>query len=159
MADDSEVLDLKLRRNDYSASGEEFMLKASKVEQAHTNSLMMKSVLSAAGDIAGKDVDLGTVNYTVTGDIRASDADTYPSYVSIDTTVWKLATEKEMNLQQAAEAWGPDATDGFDNMIWGPRTIPGMIAKYQASENLDQAPPEQYELTLEWTHANVYVGD
>jgi hypothetical protein len=159
MPDDSATLDVKLQRNDYANSGEEFILKANQVDQAHSNSLVTKSVLSAAGDIAGKDVDLGTINYTLNGSIQAAETDTYPSYVSIDTTTWKTATEKEMNLERAMESWGPDASDGFDDLIWGPRTIPGMMSKYTVSENLNQKAPEQYDYTIEWTHANVYIGD
>lgn len=159
MPDDSATLNVKLRRNDYATSGEEFIMKADKVDRNMSNSLVMKSILSAAGDIAGKDLDLGTENYSINGMIQDSETDTYPAYKSIDTTQWATATEKEMNLAQAMRAWGPDATDGFDTLIWGPRDISGMMSKYTVDENPDSRAPEQYSYTVEWTHVTVYVGD
>lgn len=159
MPDDSEDLTVRLQRNDFSTSDEEFVLKADKVDRNMSNSLVTKSVLSAAGDIAGKDADLGTESYTVNGYIRNTDADTYPSYVNIDTGQWDPATEKEMNMAQAMRAWGPDTSDGFDDLVWGPRTISGMMSKYTASENTGQSAPEQYDITVEWTHVTIFIGD
>ena len=159
MPDDSEELGVEIRRNDFAASGEAFQLKADNVKRQMQRNLLTKAVLSAAGDIAGKDIDIGTESYTISGPLRDEQADTYPKYTTIDKSAGGLtATEKEMNLALAARTWGPDLSDGFDVLRWGPREITGMISEYTADEETADNRPGTYSYTISWTHATVYVG-
>lgn len=159
MSKDTDHLQVVLRRNDYDTSGEEFYLKVDKIDRNMSNNIVTRSIIATAGDIAGKKINLDTENYSMNGYIMGTEADTYPSYVSIDTDKWAQATEKEMNLAQAARLWGPDLSDGFDTLIWGPRTISGMISAYNVTENPGSKAPEQYDFTIQWTHTNTYIGD
>lgn len=159
MPDDTEDLNVRLTRND---GAEEFNLKANKVERSMGNNLVTKGILSVAGDLAGKNVNLGFENFTLNGKINNTQEGTYPTggdYPDLDLDKWARATEKEMALAHATRAWGPDAADGFDRFEWGPRDRGVMINKYSATENRDKTGPEQYAITLELTHANVYIGD
>ena len=159
MPDDTTDLDVVLTRNDGSDT---FNLKVRKWDRSIGNNLVTKGILSVAGDLAGKDVNVGFEKYTLNGLIADAQANTYPtggSYPSINTTTWALATEKEMALAHATRTWGPDATDKFDTVDIGPRTLGIMISKYGATENRSKRGPEQYDISLELTHADVYIGD
>ena len=158
MPDDT-TLPVRFRRNDFDNSDEEFVMKANSIDRSLNNNMVIRSILSAAGDIAGKDVALGTENYTISGLIHNTDPDTYPSYESIDTNEWSYATEKEMNLAQAVRVWGPDADNGFDTLIWGPRERSGMFSSLSTSEDRNQRAPNQYQFSVQWSHTNVYIGD
>lgn len=163
MPDDTTDLDIALRRNDYDQENtQEFNLKANKVDRSLGNNIVTKGILSAVGDLAGKNVNLGFEKVSLNGVIKATQEGTYPeggNYPSIDTSQWERATEKEMAMAHATRTWGPDASNGFDTLIWGPRTLGVMISKYNSTENRDKDGPEQYTYSVELTHADVYVGD
>lgn len=159
MPDDTTDLDVQLTKNDGS---DVFHLKTNKWDRSIGNNIVMKGILSAAGDLAGKDVNIGFEKYTLDGKIADTQDGTYPEasdYPSIDLSSWQRATEKEMALAHAARTWGPDASDGFDTVQIGPRTLGVMISKLGTTENRSKMGPEQYTFTLELTHADVYVGD
>lgn len=159
MPDDTTDLDVQLTKNDGT---DVFHLKTNKWDRQIGNNIVMKGILSAAGDLAGKDVNIGFEKYTLDGKIADTQDGTYPeggSYPSVDETQWAKATEKEMALAHAARTWGPDGADGFDTVQIGPRTLGVMIGKLNTTENRSKTGPEQYTFTLELTHADVYVGD
>ena len=159
MPDDTTDLDVELTRNDGS---ETFHLKGVKVNRSLGNNLVTAGVLGVAGDMTGKQVKLGFETYKIDGKIQNAQDGTYPTggdYPDIDLSTWARASEKEMALRHAARTWKPDSSDGFDVLTWGPRTLDGMISKLSTTENRSKKGPEQYTFTLEWTHANRYVGD
>lgn len=159
MPDDTTDLEVALTRNDGADS---FDLKVNKWDRSIGNNIVTKGILSVAGDLAGKNVNIGFEKYTLNGKIVETQANTYPTggdYPTIDTSVWDLATEKEMAIAHAARTWGPDASDGFDTVDIGPRSIGVIISKLGTTENREQRGPEQYTFTLELTHADVYIGD
>lgn len=162
MPDDTTALDAKIQKNDYSTSGEEFILKVNKWDRSIGNNVVAKGILSTAGDLAGKDVGIGFENYKLDGKIVDTQAGTYPEgspYPSVDETKWEKSTEKEMALAHASRAWGPDSSNGFDKLILGPRELGVIISKLATSENRSKTKAEHYTFTLELTHADVYVGD
>lgn len=155
MPDDTTDLEVAFIRNDGSDS---FDMKAGKVERSHNNSFVAKSVLQSAGDVIGRDVDLGFETYSVNGVIQDTQDGTYPQYETIDKTTYRRAVEKEINLSRAMNRWGPDAGDGFDVLRWGPREIPGMMTKYSATEDASgERGPGKFTFSIEWTYANVVV--
>jgi len=159
MPDDTTDLDVELTRNDGS---EIFNLKTEKVDRSLGNNIVTDGVLGIAGDLTGKKVKLGFENYKLDGKIQSAQEGTYPAggdYPDIDLSEWERATEKEMALRHAARTWKPDMSDGFDVLSWGPRSIDGMIGKLTTTETRSKKGPEQYTFTLEWIHANRYVGD
>lgn len=160
MPDDTTDLDVALTKNDGT---DQFDLKVQKWDRQIGNNVVIKGILSAAGDeLGGKDVNLGFEKYTFDGTIADTQSGTYPeggNYPSVDESVWAKSTEKEMALAHATRTWGPDATDGFDTVDIGPRTLGVMISKLNATENRSKMGPEQYTFTLELTHADLYVGN
>lgn len=159
MPNDTTDLDAQLIRND---GAETFHLKVNKWDRSIGNNIVTDGILSAAGDLAGKDVNVGFEEYTLDGKIQDTQEGTYPTggnYPAIDTEEWARATEKEMAIAHAARAWGPDSGNGFDTIQLGPREIGVMISKLATTEDRTKQGPEQYTFTLELTHADVYVGD
>jgi len=150
---------VKLRRNNFESSGEEFVLTADRVDRNMSNNLVTRTVLGAAGDVAGKDINLDTESFTIGGWIRSTDPDSYPDYTDTDTSKWKHSTAKERALAEAVRRWGPTVGDGFDTLVWGPRERSGMLSSYRVTEDASSRPPEQYDITIEWTHTNVFIDD
>lgn len=162
MPDDTTDLSVEVRRNDYETSGHRFHLKTVQSERSMSNNIVSQSVLGVAGDIAGKRVNLGFENVQIQGNIKNTQEGTYPTggeYPDIDTAEWGRATEKEMALTHAFRTWGPNVSNGFDTLIWGPREIGGMFSKLTTTQNRSDDGPDQYTFSIEWTHANVYVGE
>lgn len=159
MPDDTTDLDVQLIRNDGTDT---FNLKVSKWDRQIGNNIVTKGILGVAGDLSGKEVNIGFEKYTLDGKLNNTQDGTYPTggnYPDIDLTQWERATEKEMALAHAARVWGPDASDGFDTVEIGPRSLGAMISKLSTTENRSKTGPEQYSFTVELTHADVYVGD
>lgn len=159
MPDDTTDLDVLLQRND---GADEFNLKVEKWDRSMGNNIVTKGILSTAGDLAGKRVNLGFENYKLNGVIQNTQDGTYPEgggYPSVDETQWKKSTEKEMALAHAARTWGPDSSNGFDLVEIGPRSLGVMISKMSTTENRSKKGPEQYSFTLELTHVDTYIGD
>jgi len=160
MPDDTQDLEIALEKADGS---ERFDLKANNVERSHNNSMIIKSVLQAAGDVVGADPDLGFETYSIQGVIQETQQGTYPEEVTIDKSAYNRAVEKEMNLSHAMNEWGPDAdlentSVPFDTLYWGPREIPGMMTKYSATEDASgERGPGKFTFTVEWTFANVIL--
>lgn len=135
-----------------------FNLKAENVERSHSNNFIAKSVLNAAGEVVGRDVDLGFETYSVQGVIQDTQTGTYPPYETIDKEQYNAAVEKEINLSEAVNRWGPTAGDGFDKLHWGPREIPGMVTKFSSTEDATgERGPGKFTFSLEWTYANIIV--
>lgn len=150
---------VKVRRNDYDTSGDEFVIAADRMDRSMDNNIITRAILATAGDIAGTVINLDTESFTVNGWIRNPEADSYPDYVSVDTNEWSLSTEMELNLAQAMRTWGPNPSDGFDTLVWGPRERSGMMSSYRVTEDAANGVPEHYDITIEWTHANIIIGD
>lgn len=155
MPDDTQDLEVKLVRAE--TPSEEFNLKAEKVDRSQNNGIITKSILSVAGDVAGSDPNLGIVTFNIQGMLQNSDPDTYPNYTSIDTSQYTVATEKEINLAEAMDIWGP-TTSEFDKFHWGPREIPGMMTKLSTTENATgERGPGKYTYSIEWSYANIVI--
>jgi hypothetical protein len=156
MPSDSDVLNLRLRRNDYDTSGDEFVLKANQVERSMSNSIEKAAIIAQAGELAKKEFKFGFEQYTVDGRIVRPDADTYPDgLVSIDTDQYSRAAEKDMAIAEAVRTWGPTAEQGFDRLLWGPRDRTGVISKYIATATPGDTGPAHYAFTLEWDHLTI----
>lgn len=148
-----------------------FNLKVGSVEPNVGNSLVARAILSAAGDLAGADPVFNTETYQL-ADVRIQDVDAadYPD----DETSWFETTDStgstvtipssdhnqrmEAALRHAAKEWGPDATDGFDQLVWNDQSIDVVITSYSATENAAQPKPGVFIGQMELTHVDVYVG-
>lgn len=162
MPDDTTDLTTEIRRNDHDTSEQVLILKTNKAERSMSNNIVTDGILSTAGGLAGKRVNLGFENIQLQGNIKNTQEGTYPtggSNPSVDLSEWARATEKEMALSHAFRSWGPNASDGFDTLVWGPREITGMFSKLTTTQDRGSDGAEQYTYSIEWTHANVYVGD
>lgn len=159
MPDDTTALDVVLTKN---SGSDQFNLKVNKWSRSMGNNVVSRGVLGVAGDIVGRELNLGFENYQLDGKIAQTQDGTYPEgggYPSVDESTWEKSTEKEMALTHAMRTWAPDSSDGFDTVDIGPRSIGVMLSKLTTTENRSKMAPEHYTFTLELTHANVYVGD
>lgn len=161
MPDDSNTLEVKLQRNDGS---QEIFLKVSNVERSMKNNFVVKSIISGAGDLAGKDLSLGFENYSMQGTIADSQTDTYPAaLVDPDFTGYPDSAAKESAVAEATREWGPDATDGFDELHYGPYTgqyaITGVIGKWATTHDVGASQPWQFDFTIEWNHLDVLIEE
>lgn len=161
MPDDSNTLEVKLQRNDGS---QEIILKVSNVDKSMKNNFIKKSIISGAGDLAGKDLSLGFENYTLQGTLAESETDTYPAaLVNPDFTGYPNSAEKEAAIAEAMREWGPDSNDGFDELHYGPYTgqyaITGIIGKWAPTHDVGSTQPWQFSYTLEWNHLDVLIEE
>ena len=156
MPSDPDSLNVRLVRND---GNYEFKLKCQNMDINISNNVVAQGIISAAGDLVGKNISIGFENYTCQGMIQETDPSTYPNLQNVDTNQWKEATAKEMALAEAARLWGPDLSGGLDTLYWGPREITGLISKYSAGEDVDQYGQEKYDYTLEFSHLDFTVED
>jgi len=157
---------VRLVKNDGS---EEFNLKCEAIEVNVGNNVVARAILSAAGDLAGADPVLNTETYQLTG-LRIADVDSsdYPSGRVPETTDEDGNTvtiptsdddqRMEAALRSAAKEWGPDATNGFDQLKWNDQSIDIIITSYGATESATQPTVGQYIVNMELTHVDVYVG-
>lgn len=168
---------VRLVRNDAddsNASKEDnawFNLKCESVEVNVGNSLVARAILSAAGDLAGADPVLNTETYQLTGITLADvDAEDYPdddssSFTTTDSTgvdqnIPSTDHEQRMEsaLRHAAKEWGPDGSNGLDQLVWNDQSIGVVITSYSAVESAEQPKPGIYTINMELTHVDVYVG-
>lgn len=173
----TERTNIRLVRNDAddsqppSATNQWFNLKCESVEPKVGNNMIARAILSAAGDLAGADPVLNTETYQATN-ITLADIDSgdYPA----DKTSWYETTDSQGNtmtipaddheqrmeaaLRHATKEWGPDASNGFDQLIWNDQSISVVITSYNATESAAQPKPGIYRVNLELTHVDVYVG-
>lgn len=161
MPDDSNTLDVKIVRNDGS---EEIILKVSNVERSMKNNFVKKTIISGAGDLAGKDVGIGFENYSMQGNIAEPDSDTYPaSLVVPDFTGYPDSAAKESAVAQATREWGPDSNNGFDELVYGPYNgddaIFGIIGKWATTHDVASTQPWQFDFTFEWNHLDVLIEE
>ena len=156
MTNDIDTLDVYIESP--PGTGEDpFYLKAEKVDRSYSNSVILRSILQVAGDVAGRDLDRRTETIDINGVIQGTDPDTYPDLVSIDTDAYNTATEKEMALTKAFIDWGP-TTSGFARLHWGPRTESGLMTKLLTSEDASgQRGPGKYTFTIEWSYMNIQI--
>lgn len=153
----TDTTDVQLVKNDGS---ETFNLKAESVEVNVSNNLVARAILSAAGDFAGADPVLNTEKYQVTGimisDIDDSDFPTGRANGSIPNS--ENNERMESALRRAAKEWGPDTSDGFDQLKWNHQSIDVIITSYGATESAEQPRDNIFMADLELTHVDVYVG-
>lgn len=168
---------VRLVRNDANdgnastASNQWFNLKCESVESNLGNNMVARAILSAAGDLAGADPVLNTETYQLTGVTLAEiDASDYPD----DKTSWYQTTDSQGNtqtipssdheqrmeaaLRHATKEWGPDTSNGFDQLVWNDQSIDVVITSFSATENATQPQPGIYTVNMELTHIDVYVG-
>lgn len=160
--------------NDSNASTDSnqwFNLKCEAVEVNVGNNLVARSILSAAGDLAGADPVLNTETYQLTGitlaDIDSSDypddnTDAFQTTDSQGNTLTIPSSDHEQRMEAALRAatkeWGPDATNGFDQLVWNDQSIDVVITSFSASESSTQPVQGIYNINMELTHVDVYVG-
>lgn len=173
----TDLTNVRLVRNDANDSNpptsdnQWFNLKCEAVEPNVGNNMVARAILSAAGELAGADPVLNTETYQLSG-IRLAGIDEgdYPN----DNTSWFESTDSQGNtltipqddheqrmeaaLRSAAKEWGPDASGGFDQLVWNDQSINVVITSYSATESATQPAPGQYTLNLELTSIDVYVG-
>jgi hypothetical protein len=161
MPDDSDTLDVMLQSNDGT---EEIILKVSNVEHSMKNNFVKKSIIAGAGDLAGKDLSLGFENYSLQGTIADSETDTYSASLVIpDMTGYPNSAAKEAAVGRATREWGPDITNGFDELHYGPYdgddAITGVIGKWSSTHDVGSTQPWQFSYTLEWNHLDVLIEE
>lgn len=148
---------VQLVRNDGSAS---FNLKCESVEVNVGNNLVARAILSAAGDIAGADPVLNTETYQLTGVTLADvdDAD-FPTSLA-DSAIPDSDNNQQMEsaLRSATKEWGPDGSNGFDQLKWNDQSIGIVITSYSATESATQPKPGVFTVNMELTHISIYVG-
>lgn len=174
MTDKTNVRLVRNDANDSNASSDSnqwFNLKCENVEVNVGNNLVARAILSAAGDLAGADPVLNTETYQLSGitlgDIDASDypddnTDAFETTDSQGNTVTIPASNHEQRmesaLRHASKEWGPDASNGFDQLVWNDQSIDVVITSYSATESATQPIPGIYTINMELTHVDVYVG-
>lgn len=153
----TQTTDVRLQKNDGT---EEFNLKCEAVEVNVGNNIVARAILSAAGDIAGADPVLNTETYQLTGITIADVDDTDFPEGRADSAVPDSDDEQQMEtaLRNAAKEWGPDASSGFDKLIWKDQTIDVVITSYSATEHATKPQQGIYTVNMELTHIDVYVG-
>lgn len=147
-------LEVELRRNDGS---EVFQLRCEKVKSKVGNSLITRSILSGLGDlIAGADPVLNTESYQLQNVlVRNVDASDYPNSGVYANDNYGMENE----LRRAAKEWGPDISDGFDELYWDGREINGVITDFSSEQSAaEDGVPRVYTCDIEITHVSVYVG-
>lgn len=168
---------VRLVRNDANDSNAStnanqwFNLKCENVEVNIGNNMVARAILSAAGDLAGADPVLNTETYQLTGitlgDIDDSDypddnTDAFQTTDSQGNTLTIPSTDHEQRMEAALRAaskeWGPDASNGFDQLIWNDQSIDVVITSYTATESATQPTSGIYTINMELTHVSVYVG-
>lgn len=173
----TEKTNVRLVRNDANDSNaptdanQWFNLKCENVEVNVGNNLVSRAILSAAGDLAGADPVLNTETYQLSGitlgDVDAADypddnTDAFETTDSQGNTVTIPASNHEQRmesaLRHASKEWGPDASNGFDQLVWNDQSIDVVITSYSATESATQPIPGIYTINMELTHVDVYVG-
>lgn len=156
MPDDTNSLETYIESPD---GNDKFYLKTQKADRSYSSNVIIRSILEAIGDVAGRDLDLRLETIDLKGVIQDPDQDTYPTFASatnVDTNNYAEATKKEVNLAEAFLQWGP--TNGnFATLYWGPRAETGLMTKLQTTEDVTSKTPEQYTFSIEWTFANVQI--
>lgn len=140
-----------LERND---GGELFILKVSHVEAVNAKNAYIKSITSAAGNLAGADPVLEKETYELTGEVRGMDPGDYPNSGTYADHDFGFAEE----LRRASKEWGPDLENGLDTFDWDGREIGVVITELRLEENPQETPEKQYTFTMELTAFDVYVG-
>lgn len=173
----TETTNVRLVRNDANdssnptSSNQWFNLKCKTVDTQIGNNMVARAILSSAGDLAGGDPVLNTETYQLQG-IRLAgvDAADYPD----DKSSWYETTDSQGNtltipqdnheqrmeaaLRHAAKEWGPDATNGFDQLVWNDQSIAVVITSISTTESASQPAPGQYMVDIELEHVDAYVG-
>lgn len=140
-----------LTKNDGS---EQFTLKVNNVTMSNSSNVIVKSIISAAGELAGTDPVLAKETYELSGDIRGMDGTDYPNSGVYSDDDFGMTEE----LRRAAKQWGPDTNNGLDTLDWDGRTIDVVISEIRIDQNRNQDPEKQYSFTLELTTYDVYTG-
>jgi hypothetical protein len=148
--------DLQLVKNDGT---ETFTLKATSVKSTVSMGVITKSLLGAFASLSGTNPVLAKETYELTCVVRDTDAGDYPNSGTYADDDLGLTEE----LKRAAKQWQPTFADGLNVMEYdtganlrGP--VDGLLTEVAVQENRDQNAPRDYEVTLEWTHFDVYVG-
>lgn len=143
-----------------SSSNEWFNLKVEEVEVSVGNSLIVRAILSASGDLAGADPVLNSEKYQVMG-ISLLDVDSgdYPdSLVPSGIPSSDHNQRMEAALRSAAKEWGPSLPNKIDTLYWNDQSIPIVITSYSARESGTDPRPGTFTADLELTHIDAYVG-
>lgn len=142
---------VKLTKNDGS---EEFVLKASSVEEVKGMSVVTRAVVSALNELVGIEPELRRVTYNISLEIIDMDAADYPNSGTYSDHDYGFSKE----LSRAVEDWGYTTSDGFDTLTWDGRTINGAFSNLTLEESLDQGTTTRhYVVTIEWAHYDVGI--
>jgi len=145
---------VKIIRNDAS---ETFEFKAETWDYTQSNGLVKDSVISALREVIGGKLVLNAETIVVTGIVKDMPADHYPNsgvYADHD-----LGFESE--LRRAGKEWGFDTTDGFDDLILGPRpAIQGVLTEVNVTEDATAADlgAGSFEFEIEWTYLDAFIS-
>lgn len=145
----------ELEKNDGT---EKFTLKVTNVKTQVSNNVIVKSILSAAGGLAGANPVLSKEAYQCSVVIKDMEASDYPNSGSYSTTPNTHNYGQMEELRRAAREWGPDTNDGFDQFLYDGRSIDVVISDLQLNEDRSQDLSREWAGTLELTHYDVYIG-
>jgi len=146
---------ITLVKNDGS---ETFTLKVTNVKVQVSNNVIIKSILSAVGGLAGANPVLSKEAYQLSVVIKDMDASDYPNSGTYSVTPNTHAYGQHNELLRVAAEWGPTQADGLDTLNYDGRSISGVISDLQLSEDRTSDNQRQYTGTLEFTHFDVYIG-
>ena len=145
----------ELVRNDRS---ETFTLKVNKVKTQVSNNVIIKSILSAVGGLAGANPVLSKEAYQLEVVLKDVEAADYPNAGSYTSTPNTHNYGMHNELRRAAREWGPTTSDGFDQFKYDGRSIDVVISDLQLTEDRSGDLSRQYTGTLELVHYDVYIG-
>lgn len=146
---------LSLVKNDGT---EEFVLRGSNVKLSVSNNVIIKSILSAVGGLAGANPVLSKETYQISVILKGVEAADYPNSGTYSVTPNTHNYGMHNELARAAREWGPTTADGLDTLEYDGRSIDGVISDLQLSEDRTSDNQRQYTGTLEFTHFDVYIG-
>lgn len=171
MSDIENTTEVILARADqntpYDSSDVAFFLKCENVEVSLGNNLIARAILSTAGDIAGADPVLNQVTYQLTGiRLQGITDDDYPDepITNASNSYYDDLGANDHNermlvaLKEATKQWGPDASNGMDQLVWGSQQIPVVITSFSGAESASSPKPDVYQVDIELTHISAYVG-
>jgi len=146
----------KLVKNDGS---EEFTLKTTNVKLQKSNNIVIRSILSAIGGLAGATPVLAKTSWKIDFVIRDMDAADYPNSGTYSSTPNTDNYGFYEELRRAFDRWGPTTADGLDTLEYDGRSVDVAFSDLQLNENPDGGdPPREYSGTIEMATYSVYIG-
>lgn len=146
----------RIIKNDGS---ETFEIRATNVKLQKSNNIVIQSILSAAGGIAGGTPVLAKISWKVDFVIRNTDAADYPNSGTYSSTPNTDNYGFYEELSRAFDEWRPTTADGLDTFEYDGRSVDVTLSDLQLNEDRSgEDISRQYSGTLELSTFTVYIG-